>query len=181
MSSQAFRLSLFNDLRHCFILFFNTLSFIIFLRSTSMLHKKKVFLIFAKCLPHGKFNSGHLVKSNFLALIRYLRRYSEKTIKRAAHGSYFASNRKSLACIVVKTQGSYCASDNVSVGKCSNFLGIFFLISTFLGSAASTFQHSNIPCRNVVMGSQLTIRFRSGFVRDSPNGDSSWESRRIPI
>ena len=26
------------------------------------------------------------------------------------------------------------------------------------------------PCRNVVVGSQLTIRFRWGFVRDSPNG-----------
>ena len=31
---------------------------------------------------------------------------------------------------------------------------------------------TNFPSRNVVVGSQLTIRFRSGFVRDSPNGDS---------
>ena len=39
----------------------------------------------------------------------------------------------------------------------------------------------DVPCRNVVVGFQLTIRFRSGFVRDSPNEDSSWKSRRIPI
>ena len=32
---------------------------------------------------------------------------------------------------------------------------------------------NDCPCRNVVVGSQLTIRFRSGFVRDSPNEDSS--------
>ena len=39
----------------------------------------------------------------------------------------------------------------------------------------------NDPCRNVVVGSQLTNRFRSGFVRDSPNRDFVWESRWIPI
>ena len=77
--SQVFRLSLFNEFRHFFISFFNIYSFIIFLLSTSNVQKNFFFLIFVECLPHGKFNSGPFMKSNFLGLDRYLRRYSEKT------------------------------------------------------------------------------------------------------
>ena len=45
------------------------------------------------------------MKSNFFALDRYLRRYSEKTKKSAAGGFYFASNRKSLPTSVLKLKG----------------------------------------------------------------------------
>ena len=45
------------------------------------------------------------MKSNFFALDRYLRRYSEKPKKRAARGFYFASNRKSLPTSVLKLRG----------------------------------------------------------------------------
>ena len=45
------------------------------------------------------------MKSNFFALERYLRRYSEKTKKSAARGLYFASNRKSLPTSVLKLKG----------------------------------------------------------------------------
>ena len=104
----------------------------VFLRSTSMLHQQHFFLIFVECLPHEKFNSGHFMKSKFLALYRHLRRYSEKTKKSAVHGFYFASNRKSLPTIVLKTQGSYFAGDNVSVDKWSTFLGNIFKFRPFL-------------------------------------------------
>ena len=40
--------------------------------------KKKCFSIFVECSPHGKFNSEHFMKSNFLALDRYLIRYCTK-------------------------------------------------------------------------------------------------------
>ena len=39
------------------------------------------FSIFVECLPHGKIISEHFMKSNSLALDRYLRRYSEETKK----------------------------------------------------------------------------------------------------
>ena len=96
--------------------------------AAKMLPDKFLKIISCSCifaivvLPHGKFNSGHFMKSNFLALDRYLRRYSEKTKKSAARGFSFASNRKSLPTIVLKTQGSYYAGDNVSVVKCSTFV-----------------------------------------------------------
>ena len=87
-------------------------------------------------LLHGQFNSGHFMKINFLALSRYLRRYSEKTKKSVARGSYFASNRKSLPSIVLKTQGSYYAGGNVSVDKLIRpFWAVFW---NFLGSDAPT-------------------------------------------
>ena len=69
---------------------------------------------------------------NFLALDRYLRKYSEKTKKSAARGFYFASNRKSLPTVVLKTQGSCYAGDNVSVNKCSTFLGNILKLRPFL-------------------------------------------------
>ena len=73
--------------------------------------------------PHGKFNSGHFIRSKFLALDRYLSKYSEETKKSAARRFYFASNRKSLPTIVLKPQASYYSGDNVSVDKFSTFLG----------------------------------------------------------
>ena len=45
------------------------------------------------------------MRSNFLALDRYLRRYSEKTKISAARGFYFASNKKSLPTSVLKLKG----------------------------------------------------------------------------
>ena len=45
------------------------------------------------------------MESNFLALNRYLRKYSEKTKKSAARGFSFASNRKSLPISVLKLKG----------------------------------------------------------------------------
>ena len=88
-----------------------------------MLNQKNSFSIFVEGLPHGKFYYGHFMKSNFLALDRYLRRYSAKTKKSAARGFYFASNRKFLPRSVLKTQASYYAGDNVPVDKCSTFPG----------------------------------------------------------
>ena len=114
------------------ISFFDTYSFIMFLRSTSMLHQKNFFLIFGQYLTHGKFNSEHFMRSNFLALDRYSRRYSEKTKKSAARDFCFASNRKSSPTIILKTQGSYYAGDNVSVDKCSTFLGNIVKFRPFL-------------------------------------------------
>ena len=60
-------------------LIFTVLSF--FYDSTSIMQKKN--LIFVECLPHGKFNYGDFIETNFLALDRYLRRYSENTKKKS--------------------------------------------------------------------------------------------------
>ena len=56
----------------------------------------------------------------------------EKLKKVAARGFYFASNRKSLPTIVLKTQESCYAGDNVSVDTCSTFLGNIMKIRPFL-------------------------------------------------
>ena len=72
------------------------------------------------------------MKSNFLAIGRYLRRYSEKAKKSAARGFYFANNRKSLPTIVLKTQGLYYAGNDVSVDKFSTFLGNILKFRPFL-------------------------------------------------
>ena len=43
-------------------------------------------------------------------------------------------------------------------------------IATF--TRVHTISDRNYLCTNVVVGSQLTYRFRSGFVMDFPNGES---------
>ena len=88
--------------------------------------KKKKIWIFVECLTHGKFNPGHFMKSNFLALDRYLSRYSGKTKKSAARGFWFASNKKSLPTSVLKIQGSYRAWKKLTIDTGFTFIGIIF-------------------------------------------------------
>ena len=56
----------------------------------------------------------------------------KKTKKSVACGFDFASNRKSLPTVALKTQESYYAGDNISVVKCSTFLGNILKFRPFL-------------------------------------------------
>ena len=65
-----------------FLYHFLILEVLLFFYVQPHMCKKKIFWIFVECLSHGKFNSGHFMKSNFFAWDRYLRIHSEKTEKK---------------------------------------------------------------------------------------------------
>ena len=77
------------------------------------------------------------MKSNFLALDRYLRKYREKTKNSAARGFSFASNRKSLPIGVLKLKG-HIIQATMYLLLSARPLWVIFVNLTFLSSDAPT-------------------------------------------